>query len=662
MNKLFKMLQESFGSAPQRNGFDLSRREIFSTKVGIKVPCFVLETVPNDYHEIRPVNLIRTLPFNEANFVRMKQYLDFYFVPFTALMSNFHEYAQQTTDPVNSLLVGQNVEKTFPVFPLDALLLAVFMAHEVEYYARKDIFGSFDLETFLNNVDGSVEGSAHDVYAEYSELCEIFIRKIVTTNPSSVRYDCVRDMFNNPIYRDVVRLLDMLGYGNYLNVISYEAVDDDGFFYLYAGRLITLVRGKLINLFRLCAYQCVYQNFGINTVYDKLNVYSFNLDDVVRKSAESGITLGWLSRKDTFNSYDVWWKVNSIFSIHYSQWKKDIFTSAYPDSQFGGVSVVSVNHTLGDSISSLSANAAKLLGVTTNSFDGGSGQTVALNRTAPVGGNYAFSSFNILDLRRAEALQGWKEDMMRSGFRAKQRQKSQFGVAPSFDPHCMPYVLGSVSSDITKDTVTGTSGDQFAELAATGMSTLGKDVIKFDGTGRNDFGIIIGLLSVVPEADYDAVGIDSHNIKVEPFDFYTPAFQNIGLQPLPIQVLNNSRLIYPLNSSSILGYVPRYYDYKQAVDKVHGEFCTFTKRPLDTEANPSDYVGQFRSYVSTRYDMENLGLSRLNSLYVNPAIVDDIFKVIVDGDNRQSTDQFMVNAYFDVKSVRPMSVLGLPRW
>lgn len=626
MNKVFKMLQESYGSAPQRNGFDLSRRNIFSIKAGMKVPVFTLETVPNDYHEIRPVDIIRTMPFNEANFVRMKQHIDFYWCPMTLFQSNFNEVIQQTTDPVNSLLASDKV-KYFPTFPMFDLVGALVYA-----CARRFGFAQSVVDEFFSQFTGFVgDGSYLKMFCDNPE-----------TTPVS------KDMFGNYIFEGTIRLLDMLGYGNFLWLLSedvYQGLADG-----QASELITnlpLFYGKSVNLYRFAAYQSVYQNYGINTIFDKLDIYSYNFDDVVRNGNSSD---SWYNVR--YSQTDFVANLRSIFTLRYSQWKKDVFTSLYPDSQFGSISVVSNNFVLGDSIGSVVPSGN--FGLYINPDDG-SNLAIRTSSGGSTPSRSFSSSFSILDLRRAEALQGWKEDMMRSGFRSRTRQRSQFGVSPNFDMHNMPVPLGSVTADIQKDVVTGTSGNEFAQQASTGISTMGNDVIKFDGRESNDFGIIIGIMSILPDADYDSYGLDIHNMKSEPFDFYTPAFANIGLQALPKEYLNFSLPQYFVDSSNILGYTPRYIEYKQAYDKVHGEFASVAG--VDGQ---SFRPGQFRQFVTSRLDLERFGLSSIASLYVNPAVLNDVF--FLDADSSQSTDQFHVNAFFEVKSVRPISVTGLPRW
>ena len=72
------------------------------------------------------------------------------------------------------------------------------------------------------------------------------------------------------------------------------------------------------------------------------------------------------------------------------------------------------------------------------------------------------------------------------------------------------------------------------------------------------------------------------------------------------------------------------------------------------------------AWTSPRWDFVNykkndskvsVDLSASNFM-IDPGILDSIFAVGYNGD--VYTDQFLINSYFNVKSVRPMSVTGLP--
>lgn len=660
MNSLFKMLQESFGSAPSRNGFDLSRRDIFSTKAGFKLPVLALPCVPQDYHEIRPVNLIRTQPMNVANFTRIKQHVDYYFVPYSFLQSNFNEVIQQTTDPVSSLLAGQDMNKSIPTIKLYDIICPAFLAYLVD-------IGDY---TWTELSSGAA-----------FEYATIFYGNCFAPNLFMQNFlDVAKDMFGFPIYQGAIRLLDMLGYGNFLSCFSIKKDDfkdpsgeltpEGEADYLTALTAVcdalSAVGDRQVNLYNFLAYQCIYQNFGINTTYDKLDVFSYNIDDIVANTNDQNPYKFSIRENRIGQDPDSWENLRNIFTLRYSQWKKDIFTSLYPDSQFGSVSVVSINTFIGESLGTGRVTNNNVLTISPV----GEQISYVQNSTTSLPLNRYYSQFSVLDLRRAEALQGWKEDMMRSGFRARQRQKSQFGVSPRMDLSRVPDIIGSITSNIDKDVVTGTSGAEFAEQASHGTSTMGDQVLKYS---CDDYGVIIGVMTILPEADYDAFGIDMSNIKSEPFDFYTPAFQNIGLQAVPRQYLNlyNFNSSSPIASQGIVGYAPRYFDYKQAFDKVHGEFSSSLINVELVRGSYNPKIGSMRSYVSTRDDMEVYGLTSLASLYVNPSVLDDIFALSSDSEDEQSgynpgvqqnTDQFHVNMYHDIKSVRPMSVLGLPRF
>lgn len=109
-----------------------------------------------------------------------------------------------------------------------------------------------------------------------------------------------------------------------------------------------------------------------------------------------------------------------------------------------------------------------------------------------------------------------------------------------------------------------------------------------------------------------------------------------------------------------MGYAPRYYSYKTALDKVHGEFST------QYQGNSQFRVGSLAPWVAPRTellvrdDTHYDSYRPLRTFYVQPSVFNNVFGVAAD--STQATDQFLINAYFDVKSIRPMTVLGLPQF
>lgn len=651
-SKVMNMLNNPSANL-SRNGFDRGYRSIFSTKVGMELPVLCIETVPNSHYEIDPVLFMRTNAFNEANFVRMKQQVDYYFVPYSAMFRPWQEFYQQTSDPVSSVYqaranfsnIGASSLSLVPNFDLGAVVCGILKAA----YSDDDYLnGLFDVADPSDTTKSSAVKSAAATWlaAHASQGMQDYS---VYFLDSSQTDGIAKDIQGYSLWQSAIRLLDMLGYGNYLPLVkvdfdkivnnpdSQSANVESNY-----QRIIDELKGRHVNLWRLAAYQAVCKSFHWNTTYSKPDVLSWNFDDLGIGTNALYNNLVYIS--SVVNSAAVTQRVRGLFQLNYRPWRYDYFTGSLPDAQFGDVAVVSSPVLSG-------ANNSSTQGL--NIAGGSPPKRVSYGSNSQYDADLT-SRFTVLELRAAESLQMWREQIGRCGYKSSKRFEATFGVRPAFDPAVDIVPLGSYSADIMKDVVTGLAGDNFAEHAATGSSMLECPTIKFDTKG--DFGVIIGVLSVSPIAEYDAFGVDALNTKVEPFQYYTPAFANNGLQPVfghELSVFGNS--LYGLDS--VLGYVPRWAEYKQNVDRVHGEFCSQpVSLPVVGDTVP---VGQFEQFVATRLDLENW-IGSVRQFYVDPAVVDHIF--VAAADSSQETDQFQCNYYAEVKCVQPMSELGLPRY
>lgn len=629
-NKVFEFLNRPTTKL-SRNGFDRSFRSVFSCKAGQAVPVCCVETVPDSHYEINPVDFLRTTSMNEANFVRMKQHLDFFFVPYSMLWRPWEQYYQQTSDPTTSLdnmymnTLGEwigNYEQ--PMYPIVPLVLGCMRAEA----QKQGWLSSFD--TYLGTL------------ATWSTTEDAIMAMFLDSSESD---GILKDIQGYDAYQGVIRLLDMLGYGNYLPFIKIQfanflgsSTDPELVTYKYNfARWCLAYRDKKVNIWRLAAYQAVCENFYTNTHYVKPNVSSYNFDDVVGGSVPGSRSNAGVD----------------LFMPHYVPWKFDLFTAALPSPQFGAVSLVNV-------VGTMTALDPSSTTANNNLHAAASGGKVFLSTNTGANSrntDFSLNGLDVMDLKRAEALQAWKLAIGRAGYTTRARFDATFGTTPDFSPKIMPIRLGSLDGDILKDTITGTSGSEFAEHAATGSGSLNSRQITFNS---KDFGVIIGIFRVLPVAEYDSFSIDSVNTKFEPFDYFTPKFQDLGLSVLPASQLSVFGTgIGGYNTA--LGYVPRNAEYKVGIDKVHGEFCQqpilFPER--GTNVIIQSPVGEFAHFVSTRMDIETWQ-GDVKQYFVDPAVLDHIWLASVD--NNQGTDQFHVNLYCDVKCIQPMSVLGLPQF
>ena len=73
---------------PHRSGFDLSRRICFTSKAGELLPVYYKLVYPGDKFNIRHQLFTRTQPVNTAAYTRIREYLDWYFVPLRLINKN----------------------------------------------------------------------------------------------------------------------------------------------------------------------------------------------------------------------------------------------------------------------------------------------------------------------------------------------------------------------------------------------------------------------------------------------------------------------------------------------------------------------------------------------------------------------------------------------
>jgi hypothetical protein len=79
-----------------RSGFDLSSRMCFTAKVGEMLPIKHWDLLPGDSFKIDGKSFMRTLPVQKATFGRVREYYDFYFVPYNLLWDKFESWIVQT--------------------------------------------------------------------------------------------------------------------------------------------------------------------------------------------------------------------------------------------------------------------------------------------------------------------------------------------------------------------------------------------------------------------------------------------------------------------------------------------------------------------------------------------------------------------------------------
>lgn len=280
-------------------------------------------------------------------------------------------------------------------------------------------------------------------------------------------------------------------------------------------------------------------------------------------------------------------------------WRKDYFTSALPFAQKGddvlipgGISVnpdsqLFLHGTGGLSLSSGSVPTNQYLDITARFNDPKSGELYVDSGNGKVSASYqslsllSGSQFNefansgasegtIRELRRAIAAQRFLERRAVGGTRYIEQIRAFFGVKSSDARLQRSQFLGGCKNPVVISQVLQTSettqSSPLGQPAGNAVSAGGKYI--FDHTFE-EYGYVIGLISVVPKADY-IQGIPKMYLRRDVYDFYFPQFAKIGEQPI-----ENQELYFDptsVNNDKTFGYTPRYAEYRFRNNRVCGDF------------------------------------------------------------------------------------------
>lgn len=570
---------------PERNAFDLSHNDVFSCAPGQLLPISVTEVLPNEHYQIKPDVFLRTMPLNSAAYVRLRQHIEFFFVPMRVLCRQFNQFVVGTKYPISSLDTLNSFNGSLPYTKLQDLVILC--------YNNPHVSQSFD----------------------GLSISEFYNRR---------------------------RLYDLLGFGiNSVNVpdsfTDWKSFD---------------AKDLSVSLFRLAAYQKIYMDYYRNPYYEAVDTNAFNLDD------KFGNYLDTLQVSDLT-------RLSSLSKLRYRNWKMDYFTSIQPS--FQGAPFVTRGIDMSSfSLGSSNESSFQVIAGSQNDLEASSSTpnpskssgAALINSSVPSGlddlGRFSIPVHNI---RAAFALDKLLRLQEQSGNGSYGEQiRNRFGFGGVHDDWKAVYIGGtsapvSISEVITTANTESQQGD-FPTLGQTG-DVYGKAVsstdpnspfIEFD---TKEHGIIMGIYSVVPEADYNSFGVDRHNMKLRFEDFFQPEFERLGKQPLnSFELLTTKPEGFTAWPNRVIGFQNRYMEYKSNIDKVHGQFCSGGSLSAWSAPRNSGIIND----TGTPFN--------LYSLKVSPKILNSVCSVSFDGS--ESTDPILVDSHIMIKAIRPISVSSEP--
>ena len=665
-----------------RNAFDLSHRHMFTAQIGELLPVFTQWVNPNETFKIGYNGKTRTAALNSDAFTRIRENIQYYFVPFQALW----KYFEQQVNNLTKGDAGQNISK-FASSSTEASKISTSMPY-ISY---------IDLASWLETMYDHVKLAVDAYFKAHRNDGLRSPQGFITYCKNSSSYS---DVFVCDGYRlcRAAKLLMSLGYGNFTTVIQYDIyamaekymtedvpsswnIDEfqaSSYSLEFSYEASSITNSPNLSLFPLLAYHKICNDHYRNEKWQPFEPWTCNIDYL---SPGDNMNAKNFINSSTFNSL-----MTSIIDLENSNLPIDYFTSVLPRAQYGDESAVSVGLNNTDAVLRINDAADGTKGAIFGGSSYVSNDALFKSNSAPVpahdgyvspirtsssgnalvgfsGDLTADASMKISALRSATALQKYKEIQNSNDPDFAAQVLAHFGIKPKTDSRVSVFIGGDDKTlSINPQVNTNFQNGGEPEIKAIGIGDLSAGC-KFTST---TYGMIIGIYRAVPQLDYSRVGIDRNLFKTDASDFPIPELDSIGMQTqfrcelsAPLMGLCAPLVPFDFHSSTLdmsvtYGYSPRYAELKSARDYYEGGFC----------GTYSSWVTGYDEYFlsSWRRNRGSVSVSDYNS-------IEDLFKCrasllypifVNQWSGTVNDDKLLIGSVNTCVAVRPFSMYGLP--
>lgn len=666
-----------------RNAFDLSHRHMFTAQVGELLPVFSQWVNPNETFKIGYNGKTRTAALNTDAFTRIRENIQYYFVPFQSLW----KYFEQQVNNMTMGDAGQNISK-----------YASSSTESSKITTSLPFISYIDLGQWLKSMyDHSLD--AIDTFLKSFDV----VSKMLDASPSDFLLFCTNstkfsDIFSCDGYRlcRAAKLLTSLGYGNFSTIVQYDMFaqaiayirQSDGwskdeflgsdFVLKFTFESPNIYNSPNLSILPLLAYHKICNDHYRNEKWQPFEPWTCNIDYLLPTDS--------MDAKTFINSSTFTTLMTSIIDLENSNLPIDYFTSVLPRAQYGDESAASVSVDGSNTFFKLQDPNNNKIGPV---FSGSSTHTtdnlikdpensviIPEGNVAPVQTLYtkqlliglkgrlnADASLKISALRSATALQKYKEIQNSNDPDFANQVLAHFGIKPKVDSRVSIFIGGddktlSINPQVNTNFLDGGQPD----IKAIGVGDLSAGC-KFTSS---TYGIIIGIYRAVPQLDYSRVGIDRSLFKSDATDFPIPELDSIGMQTqyrcelsAPMLGLCSGLVPYstsknPIDMSVTYGFAPRYSELKSSRDYFEGGFLgTYSSWVTGYD---DGFLSRWRQALGSA---GNIDYSSIDDLFkCRPSLLYPIF--VNQWSGTVNDDKLLIGSVNTCVAVRPFSMYGLP--
>ena len=622
---------------PSRNSFDLSHRNLFTAKIGELLPCFVQEVNPGDSIKVTSSYFTRTAPLQSNAFTRLRENVQFFFVPYSALWKYFDSQVLNMTKNANN----------------------------------------GDIARVASSLTSNSKVTTQMPCVNYKTL-HAYLLKFINQSPLVQNGNA----FISGCYRHVesAKLLQLLGYGNFPEQFADFKVNNDKLGHSDATFTdVPYKNSPYLSIFRLLAYHKICND---HYTYRQWQPYNASLCNVDYLTPNSSSLLSIDDALLAIPSSEVKANQLNLLDMRFSNLPLDYFTGVLPTSQFGSESVVNLNLGTASGSASISGSTGYDTGlwttsdgklpsdnsaVATSSRNGKSNlqdsSFHALCHTHPFTASASIDTaltgdLSIIALRNALAVQRYKEIQLANDVDFQSQVEAHFGIKPNDKDENSLFIGGSssmieINEQINQNLVAGNKASYGAAPQGNGSAD-----IKFTA---KTYGVVIGIYRCTPVLDFAHNGIDRTLFKTDASDFVIPEFDSIGMQqtfrcevvaPHPYNAsfpaLTDSGGNAP-DMSETYGYAPRYSEFKTSFDRYNGAFGNTLK---------SWVTGINFDFIRNSFYGTWSAINAPNLFVCRPDIVKNIFGI--SSYKTSDDDQLYVGMVNMCYATRNLSRYGLP--